>query len=142
VAFADGESAEEDVEPLDAALAERVRALEARKQALTERAADLRRGGAARAAERWRAAWEDEAAADERDAAHDSGEDGDDVLREDGAAVAGVEIGELPRWDAVAHTHARALEGLLRLRTDVAATAGRLAEAVDVAEQLGGGGSR
>jgi hypothetical protein len=118
-----------------------VRALEARKQALTERAADLRRGGAARAAERWRAAWEAETAADD-----DLDEDEDEaegVLRGevgDGGG-GGVDVGELPRWGDVARTHARALEGLARLRTDVAATAGRLAEAVDVAERLGGEGS-
>jgi hypothetical protein len=127
-------AAEEDVQPLDAALAERVRALEARKQALTERAADLRRGGAARAAERWRAAWEE---AEIDDGVEEGGEE-DALARGDDGGGVDVDVGALPRWGEVARTHARALEGLVRLRTDVAGTAGRLAEAVDVADRLGG----
>jgi hypothetical protein len=138
---------------MDAALAERVRALEARKEALTERVADLRRDGGARAAERWRAAWEAESGArdddgDERVDEHDDkGEDKNKNKNKDEDEEAplperggGVDMGELRRWERVRATHGRALDGMVGLKTGLAGTAGRLAEAVEVAEQLGSAG--
>jgi kinetochor protein Mis14/NSL1 len=117
-----------DLQPFDARLAERVRDLEARKEALTERVADLRRTGGALAATRWRTAWEEEMAAAEKEG---------DVKMEENESVT-LDVGPLERWDAVQEAHVSALDGLVGLKVGMSGTVGKLAEAKRVGEELDG----
>jgi kinetochor protein Mis14/NSL1 len=119
----------ECMEAFDARLAERMREMEARKEVLTEKVADLRRTGGLKAAERWKGKWEGEMASFSAE---------EDVKMEEDVEVPELELGNLERWDALRETHAGALEGLVGLKVGMVGTVGKLAEAKRVGEELGG----
>jgi kinetochor protein Mis14/NSL1 len=156
-ALAQGDDAGEveEFEPFDAKLAEKIRALEERKEQLTERVADLRRTGPGKAADRWRKDWEGKvrevmAQEDGESAAKggalmkdvelggDTGGAGPHLLGAKDKAEATLEIGPLDRWEDVQQTYDRALSGLVDLKEGMSGTVGKLTEAKRVGEELGG----
>jgi kinetochor protein Mis14/NSL1 len=120
---------EEEYEPFDASLAERIRALEEKKEVLTEKIAELRRVAPARAAEKWKSEWETE---QQRLRKMEMAEQ-----TEGGAEQPNVlDTNRLARWDEVHKTYSRALDGLVALKTGMAGTVGSLEEAKKVGEVL------
>ncbi|KAF2402364.1 hypothetical protein EJ06DRAFT_490740 [Trichodelitschia bisporula] len=122
---------EEEFEPLDTNLASRIRALEATKETLTEKVADLRRGAPAKAASDFKARWEEEEKAfeawfEERRA------------EEERAAAQGEDDVRLERWDEVRATWERGTEGLVALKGGLTETVARLERAKAVVEHLDG----
>jgi len=127
---------EENYEPFDAKLAEKIRSLEGERLRLVEKVADLRRTGAGEAAEVWKTNWE------ERAAAVMSGAESDVLhvkVEEEGESEEHVklDIGPLERWDDVVAMHERALGGLVELKSGMAETVGKLEEARRVERELG-----
>jgi kinetochor protein Mis14/NSL1 len=145
----------EEFEAFDAKLAEQIRALEERKEQLTERVADLRRTGPEKAADRWRKDWEGKvrgvmdvkegseatqggASMKDVEMSENSGDVGADLLDSKEKAEATLDIGPLDRWDDVQQTYDRALNGLVDLKEGMSGTVGKLTEAKRVGEELGG----
>ena len=113
-----------EFEPLDANLAERIRALEASKESLTEKVADLRRTAPAQAAQDFQMQWTKESNMEHKD--------------NDAVHYQGINIGELKRWEEVQTTWERGTQGLVALKSSLTETVARLERAKNVAEQIEG----
>ncbi|KAF2455410.1 hypothetical protein BDY21DRAFT_396889 [Lineolata rhizophorae] len=134
-------------EPYDTRLAERIRALEASKEALTERVADQRRGAPQAAAARFAEGFATEVARDEEGGeAAAAAAVGVVKEEEDGQGVGGTEEGgllgvkgeDLRRWDEVRRTWERGTEGLVGLVDGLGEAVGRLERAKEVVAALEG----
>lgn len=117
-----------DFEALDTKLAERIRALEATKETLTERVADLRRTAPSQAAKDFREQWLDE------------GQDFTDRMLEDAVeelSQGPLEDGEdMKRSGEVQATWVRGTEGLIVLKTSLPETVAYLERAKAVVEHM------
>jgi len=118
-----------EFEPLDSKLAERIRALEATKESLTEKVADLRRTAPARAAQDFQLQWtKDNECFDSSMKQEDNGL----------APYQGINIGELRRWEEVQATWERGTQGLVALKSSLTETVARLERAKNVVEHIEG----
>jgi kinetochor protein Mis14/NSL1 len=127
----------EDYEPFDGKLAEKIRMLEERKEQLTERIAELRREGPQKAADKWRGDWETEQSLyavkeDDKEQVKAGAEGVPELLNPE----------SLSRWEDVQATYAKALDGVLALKTGMSGTVGNLEEARKVGESLQTGSAR
>ena len=122
-------------EPFDTRLADRIRALEAQKESLTETVADLRRKAPERAARGFEDAWAKQAQAQA---------DADAAFAASAAAAAaegasrGVELGEMERWDEVQKTWGRGADGLVGLKKSLGDTLAKLQRAEAVVVEVNG----
>jgi kinetochor protein Mis14/NSL1 len=119
----------EEYEPLDAKMVERVRTLEAQREALVARVAEMRRTAPALAATQWQHEWRTEM---EREAQQWKQKEGTSTnLKQDQR----LEL-ELERLDEVQRTWLRGAEGLVGLKAGLTETVGKLEEARKVVEHL------
>ncbi|KAF2664537.1 hypothetical protein BT63DRAFT_429298 [Microthyrium microscopicum] len=129
---------EEEIEPLDAGVADKLRELERKKERLLLKVAGYRRTGPEAAAQRFREEWEGSGSAEERGEETDGGAEDGDIKTEDAEQPALDLVGELRRWDEVQSTYARGVQGLVELKTGMAGTIGQLEEAKTVGDELDG----
>jgi kinetochor protein Mis14/NSL1 len=142
-------SRDPEYEPLNTRLADRIRTLEAQKEKLTESVADLRRDAPAKAAASWRAQWHTDANAN-ADADADADADGTStraaqVKAEQGsrseetdAEGGGLDFPRPRRWGDVQATWERGAEGMVKLKSGLTETGGKLEEARRVVGVLDG----
>lgn len=118
-----------EFEPLDTRLAERIRALEATKESLTEKVADLRRTAPAQAAHDFQVQWTKD------NDCFDS-----NIRQEDNDIMPyqRINIGELRRWEEVQTTWERGTRGLVDLKSSLTETVARLERAKNVVEHMEG----
>jgi len=118
-----------EFEPLDSKLAERIRALEATKESLTEKVADLRRTAPTRASQDFQLQWTKD------------NEYFDSSMKQEDNGLApyqGINIGELRRWEEVQATWERGTQGLVALKSSLTETVARLERAKNVVEHIEG----
>jgi kinetochor protein Mis14/NSL1 len=118
-----------EFEPLDTRLAERIRALEATKESLTEKVADLRRTAPAQATQDFQVRW-----------MKDNDHFDSNMKQEDNDVVPyrGIDIGELKRWEEIQTTWERGTQGLVALKSSLTETVARLERAKNVVEHMEG----
>jgi len=116
-----------EFEALDTRLAERIRALEATKESLTEKVADLRRTAPAKAAQDFQTQWAKDNEVFESGAQQE----------EAGAAnESPLDLGDMNRWDDVQASWGRGTEILAALKVNLTETVARLERAKAVAEHM------
>jgi kinetochor protein Mis14/NSL1 len=116
-----------EFEVLDTKLAERIRALEATKEALTEKVADLRRTAPSQAAKDFQEQWvKDGAAFDARMEQQDNDSSNSHVIA----------IGNMKRWDDVQARWNRGSESLVALKGNLTETVAHLERATAVVEHM------
>ncbi|KAH7058982.1 hypothetical protein B0J12DRAFT_379666 [Macrophomina phaseolina] len=124
------EEATEEFEPIDTRLVDKIRALEAQKETLTEKVADLRREAPKKAAEAYQEAFVKESEEIERRARE----------REEtavcSAAGTKLEAGEMRRWDDVEQMWERGTQNLVDLKDGLPGTTARVSRAQQVAHHL------
>lgn len=117
-----------EFETLDTKLAERIRALEATKESLTEKVADLRRTAPSQAAKDFQEQWVKDGEAFE------SGMEQED----DGSSNSHpIDIGDMKRWHDVQASWNRGTESLVALKGNLTETVARLERAKAVVEHMG-----
>lgn len=135
-----------EYEGFDNGMAERLRKAEEKRSALIGKVAEMRRVGGSKAAEKWVERWEKRTATEGnvgKDRQAQSGALEMDVKIEDAdmdvdeVEQIKLDIGPLDRWDEVTKMHEKALEGLVELKSGMAGTVGKLAEAKRVGDELG-----
>ncbi|KAF2102009.1 hypothetical protein NA57DRAFT_73448 [Rhizodiscina lignyota] len=109
---------EDDLEPFDHRLADRIRALEAQKEALTERVADLRRTAPAAAATTFEAQFLHESEMLDKEA-RDAEEE---AVKQAVESRIELDVAALERWDDVKRTWERGAEGLVALKGSLGET--------------------
>lgn len=112
---------------MDTKLAERIRALEATKESLTEKVADLRRTAPSQAAKDFQTQW-----AKDSERFDAKMEEESNRLVEDKA----IEIGNMKRWDEVQATWNRGTESLVALKGSLTETVAHLERAKTVVEHM------
>ncbi|KAK7712872.1 hypothetical protein SLS57_007616 [Botryosphaeria dothidea] len=126
------EDVTEEFEPIDSRLVDKIRVLEAQKESLTEKVADLRREAPKKAAEAYETAFVKES------------EEMEHVAREHEAAMRSaaedtkLDAGEMRRWDDVQQMYEKGTQSLLDLKDELPGTMGRLDRANGVAKYLEG----
>ncbi|KAF2088666.1 hypothetical protein K490DRAFT_39348 [Saccharata proteae CBS 121410] len=133
VGLEEGGSSEFEFEPFDSRLADRIRALEAAKEDLNARVADLRRDAPRKAAARYEKALLDDAEAWEKRLAEKRGE-----VVAGAAESARVDVGGMERWDEVRKMWERGTDGLVGLKGGLTETVARLERAEKVVGYLEG----
>lgn len=125
-----------DLEPFDQRLADRIRALEAQKDALTERVADLRRTAPKLAAGNFEAQFLAESAQLDAELATS---EGDAAATDEGARIV-VDAAAWQRWDDVARAWEKGTEGLAGLKEGLGETRAKVERAGKVVEYVEGTG--
>ena len=117
-----------EFEPLDAKLAEKIRALEAEKERLTLKVTGLRRDAPAKAAEKFKEQWtkDQEAFSNRMDAAREE---------QEGERM-DLDVGDFQRWDEVQASYEKSMNGLVKLKTDLTESVAKLERAKGVATYM------
>lgn len=123
-----------EFEPLDAKLAEKIRALEAEKERLTLKVTGLRRDAPAKAAENFMQDW-----AVSEQAFHNAVSA---ARREQEAQNMDLDVGKFERWDEVQCVYEKSMDGLVKLKTDLTESVAKLERAKTVAAYIEGQQSR
>jgi len=116
-----------EFEALDTRLAERIRTLEATKESLTEKVADLRRTAPTKAAQDFRTQW----TKDNEMVESNMQVDDDGAMNENA-----FDLGDMKRWDDVQASWGRGTEILAALKSNLTETVARLERAKAVAEHM------
>ncbi|KAL1629511.1 putative kinetochore protein mis14 [Diplodia seriata] len=123
----------EEFEPIDSRLVDKIRTLEAQRESLTEKVADLRREAPKKAAGAYEVAYLKEAEEMER-----LGREREEAAIRAAAEETRLEAGEMRRWDDVQQMWERGTQSLVDLKDALPETAARLKRAETVAQHLEG----
>lgn len=124
------------MEPFDQRLADRIRTLEAQKEALTERVADLRRTAPQLAAQNFEAQFAAESEQMEKEARAQQ----DEALTQAANTTIEIDVEALQRWDEVKKTWERGTDGLVALKGGLGETRAKVERARKVVEYVEGRG--
>lgn len=128
---------EDEFEPLNMEIAEKIREMEQKKERLLLKVARHRRIGPDAAASRWRDEWESQVQSSEQEMEQDG-----DIKMESSTDSApqnfNLDLGEMKRWHEVQRSYGRGAQALAELKVGMAGMIGRLEEAKSVSEELEG----